>query len=876
MNPRIFHIRRDRRVSLEDEVREEVETHIAMWADHLVARGMSRDDAERHARARFGSFDAALGDLYLSARRREEQMLRHEWWNTLSHELVFAIRQARRQPVFMIVALLTFALGIGATTAIFSVVRGVLLRPLPFREPARLAAIWPSRAISNAELLYLQREAKSFESISALSLGWGIAMTGAGEPRQLHAARTSVNFFNTLGARTLLGRSFASNESERGAWSVVVLSHELWTTQFGSDTAVIGRIVDMDGQPTRIIGVMPPGFEALQAGVDAWLPLQIDPSSPFHTGALSVGLGRLARNASFASATAELAGVAPRMRVAFSYADDYARGATVTSLHESLVGDVRRSLLVLLGAVGLLVAIAVANVGNLMLVHASGRQRELAVRRALGASPQQIIRQLLVQSLLIAVSGGMLGILVGTLSLRLLKSILPSTLPMLAAVNIDWGVLGVCSAITIVAGLAFGIGPALLASRVDPEGALRAGTAESSGRGHSFMRDSLVVAEVALAVVLVVGASLMTKTLWRLNRVDVGFDPRNVLTFLIQPTSGQIKSPAQATAYFDEVTRRVAAVPGVKSVGAAQHLPLSGFNWQGSLEIESRPIPQSATHPSIVWRSVVANYFGAMRIPLVRGRLFTEADSRDAPRVILISAAMAKHYWPDRDPIGDRIRLGNATQRDWAAVVGIVGDVRSAAPNAPAVEEAYRPNAQQDLHFMHFVVRAGVDPLTLVSPVRAAVHSFDQTVPVAEVRLLGDVFAASTETSRVVALLLVAFASLGLILGAVGIYGVISFSVGQRTRELGIRTALGAIERRLALMILGEGLRTSGLGVLIGLVVAVIAVRPMESLLFEVKATDPVIYVAVACALLLVALAASYFPARRAARIDPLVALRSE
>ena len=876
MSPRVFRIRRDAPASLESEVREEIETHVAMWTDHLVARGMPRQEAGRQARARFGSYDAALGTLYESARRREKRLRFHERWSMVRHDVVFALRQARRQPVFTIIALLTFALGIGANTAMFSVVRGVLLRPLPFRDPSRLVAIWPTRAISNAELLFMQQESRSMESVSALSLGWGIAMTGAGEPRQLHAARVSVNFFNTLGVHPVLGRSFAPNESQRDAWNVAILSHELWQSQFGADSAAIGRVIDMDARPTRIVGIMPAGFEAMQAGVDAWLPLQIDPSSPYHTGALSVGVGRLAKGASVASATSELTALAPRMRTAFGYADDYARGATVVGLHESLVGDIRRSLLVLLGAVGLLVLIAVANVGNLMLAHASGRRRELAVRRALGASQGQIARQLLVQSLTIAAAGGALGTIVGTFGLRILKAILPSRLPMLSAVNIDWSVLAVCTAVTIGAGLLFGIGPALLASRVDPDGALRAGASESSSRSHSFMRESLVVAEVALAVVLVVGAGLMTETLWRLNRVDIGFDPHNVLTFLVQPTSGQISSPEQATAYFAEITRRVASIPGVKAVGAAQHLPLSGFNWRGSLDIESRPVAATTTRPNIVWRSIVGDYFGAMRIPLVRGRFFDEADGPQSPQVVVISAAMAKHYWPDRDPIGERIKLGNGTQRDWATIIGVAGDVRSAAPNAPPVEEAYRPNKQQDLRFMHFVVRGNVDPLALIGPVRSAIHSYDQRVPVAEVRLLGDIFAAATETSRVVTMLLAAFAFLGLTLGAVGIYGVISYSVGQRTRELGIRTALGAIERRIALMIVGEGLRTACIGIFIGTVGAILAARSLETLLFEVSAADPALYASVVAGLLIVALAASYFPARRAARIDPLIALRGE
>ena len=786
------------------------------------------------------------------------------------------MRQARRQPAVTTIALLTFALGIGANTAMFSVVRGVLLRPLPYSDPQRLAAIWPGRAISNAELLYLQQNARTLQSVAAFSPGWGIALTGAGEPRQLHAARVSVNFFGVLGVHPAIGRPFAPNESERGAWDVAVLSHELWTTQFGADSSAIGRVVDMDGQPTRIVGVMPAGFEAFQSGVDAWLPLQINPSSPFHTGQLSLGFGRLAQGATFAAATTELAALTPRMRAQFNYADDYGRGAQVTSLHESLVGNVKRSLLVLLGAVGLLVLIAVANVGNLLLAHAAGRRRELAVRRALGASAGQIVRQFLVQSSMLAAAGGALGVLAGTLGMRALKTLLPSTLPLLSSVGIDGAVLATCIAVIAGAGLLFGIGPALLGSRVDPEGALRAGTAESSSRSHSTMRDVLVVAEVALAVVLVAGAALMTETLWRLNHVNVGFDPRNVATFLIQPTSGQLGSGTNATTYFYEVVRRVAIIPGVKSVGAAQHLPLSGFNWQGSLDIETRPIPATTTHPSIVWRSVVGDYFGTMRIPLVRGRLFDAADTRDAPPVIIISAAMAKHYWPDRNPIGERIRIGNGTNRKWATIVGVVGDVRSAAPNAPPVEEAYRPNSQQDLRFMHFVVRTGVDPLAVAAQVRAAVHSYDATVPVAEVRSLGEVFSASTETSRVVAVLLVGFALLGLALGAVGIYGVISYSVSQRTRELGIRTALGAIESRIALMVLGEGLRTAAIGIVLGTAAALVAARSLGSLLYGVSAADPAIYATVIFTLLGVALAASYLPARRAARVDPMIALRGD
>jgi putative ABC transport system permease protein len=803
-------------------------------------------------------------------------MERRERWATIRGDIVFALRQARRQLRFTIIALLTFALGIGANTAMFGVVRGVLLRPLPYRDPARLAAIWPTRAISNAELVYLQRGAKSFESVAAFSPGWGIAMTGAGEPRQLDGARVSANFFQTLGVQPQIGRAFRPDESDRGKWDVAILSHRLWIEHFGGDSSVLGRVVDLDAQPHRIIGIMPAGFEAFQPDVDAWLPLQIDPSSPFHTGQTALALGRLTRGVSLEQATTELTTFVPQMRTAFNYADDYGRGATVISLHESLVGNVRGSLLVLFGAVAFLVLIAVANVANLLLVHAAGRRRELSIRRALGASRSQIARQLLVQSLLLAIAGGVAGIGIGVIAMHALKAILPSTIPMLGAANIDMAVLLVSASVTIVAGIVFGMAPALLASRIDPEVVLRAGSSGTSTRGHASVRESLVVIEVALAVVLVSGAGLMTETLWRLSRVDLGFRPHAVMSVRIQPSSGQVKSVGATTQYFDELTRRIAAIPGVRNVGAAQHLPLSGFNWMGKLDIETRPIRTTATHPSVVWRSVVGDYFGAMNIPLLRGRLFTATDTRSAPPVVVINATMAKHFWPDRDPIGERIRLGNGSRNEWATIVGIVGDVRSASPDLPAPDEAYRPNTQQGLVFMHFVIRGSDRPLSIAPQVRAAVRSFDKTVPIAEVRSLDDIFATSTAGRRTVAILLAAFAGIGLVLGAVGIYGVIGYAVSQRTRELGIRTALGAVESRITMMVIGEGLRMTTIGIAIGIVVALVAARSLRALVFGVTTGDPPVYAGVALTLAIVATAAAYFPARRAARVDPLAALRGE
>ncbi|MGH7619916.1 MAG: ABC transporter permease [Gemmatimonadaceae bacterium] len=788
----------------------------------------------------------------------------------------YALRTLRKAPAFTTIALVTFALGIGANTSVYSVVSGVLVRPLPYAAPEQLAAIWPTKTISNAELEYLQQHARALSAVAAFSPGWGIPLTGSGEPRQLDAARVSTNFFQTLGVHPALGRGFADGESSPDRWNVVVLSHALWVSQFGADPSVLGRVVDLDGTPHRVVGVMPASFEAFQAGVDAWLPLQIDRTSRFYTGQTALAFGRLAPGASLAAAAAELATLVPPMRTAFNYTEDYGRGGTVTSLHDSLVGGARGSLFVLLGAVAALLLIAGANVGNLLLLQAITRRREFAVRRALGASRGQIARQLMVQSLIVSLAGGLLGTALGLLGVRALKSVLPPTLPFLGAVSVDWRVLAVSAAIAIVIGVVFGIAPPLFATGVDPDGALRVSATSGSGRAGEATRRALVVAEVALAMVLVVGAALMTTTLWQLNRVDLGYSPAGVLSLRVQPPSSRVGSVDAVRTYFDDMMRRIAAQPGVVAVGASQHLPLTGFNWHGSLEIEKSPLPATATHPSVVWRSVAGDYFGAMKIPLKRGRLFLATDTRDAPPVIIINEAMAKRYWSAGDPIGERIKIGNGSHDDWATIVGVVGSVRFISPNTVPGDEVYRPNAQQGQSSMFIVVRTSGNPMRILPSVRAAIRAADTNVPIAEVRSLGDVFAASTATPRTIALLLVAFAAVGLVLGAVGIFGVISYAVTQRTRELGIRAALGAVEGRIVAMVVGEGARMVLAGIAIGGVAAVFAARSLEALLFGVTTSDPRVYLGVGAGLGLVAVAAAWLPARRAARVDPLIALRGD
>jgi predicted permease len=847
---------------------EEIKFHIEMHTERAVRDGVQPDDARRQALVAFGGRETwreAARDEYRS--RAVERVMQ---------DARFAMRTLRKSPQFAAIALLTFALGIGASTAVFSVVSGILLRPLPFVAPDRLAAIWPTSTISNAELEYLQQHATAFEAVAAFSPGWGIALTGSGEPRQLNGARVSTNFFQTLGIRPALGRAFADGESFSGQWDVSVISHELWQTQFGSDPTVIGRVVQMDGTPVRVIGVMPASFEAFQAGVDAWLPLQINRESRFYTGQTAIGFGRLKPTATHSSATANVATLVPQMRSQFNYSDEYGKGGTVVALQDMLVGNVKTSLLVLLGAVTFVLLIAGANVGNLLLVHATARRRELAVRRALGASKAQVAQQLLVQSIVIAIVGGTLGTALGIVGVRALKAILPASLPLVSSVSVDWRVLLVSTVATILIGIAFGVAPALSATRVDPDGALRASSSGGVTRTGAATRRTLVVIEIALAMVLVVGAALMTESLRRLSNVDLGFTPSGLLSFRIQPTSGQVNDVEQIRVYFDEMRRRLAAQPGVQSVGAVQHLPLSGFAWRGDLDIERRPLPANATHPRAVWRSIVGDYFATMKIPLRRGRLFAATDMRDAPAVVIINEAMARRHWGNDDPIGQRIKVGNGSRNDWATIVGIVGNVRFQSPDTPPIDEVYRPNEQQGLAFMHFVVRTAGDPRAVMPSLRTAIRSLDATVPIADVRALGDLYDATTATPRTIARLLLGFAAVGLLLAAIGVYGVIAYGVGQRTRELGIRTALGAVEARITRMVVLEGVRMSIVGILIGVVAAVVASRSLSTLVFGVTTTDATVYASVAALLLLVAVAASYVPARRAARVDPLIALRSE
>ena len=795
---------------------------------------------------------------------------------TLPGDLRYAVRGLRRRPGFTAVAMLTLALGIGANAAIFSAVRGILLQPLPFREADRLVAFNAEQFIANAELLYLREHARSLRDVGAMSPGWGMALTGVGDATQLTTARVSTNLFDLLGVRATYGRSFESDESTPGRETVAILGHALWAERFGSEPSVIGRRITLDGTPYTVVGVLPQGFELLGRSADLWTPLVIDPGAWFHRGAVSWMVGRLRDEVTLNQARAELRGLFPQMQAAFEFAPDYYRNATLLPLHERTVGSVRMVLIVLLAAVGFIVMIAGANVGNLLLMRAASRRREIAVRTALGATRGRVIKQLLVESVVLALAGATVGAVLGAIGVRVLRGTLPSDIPRLSAIALDAPVLAMCAGIAVVIGIVFGLAPAFLASGGDTQDSLRGSRGVAGRVGGERARATLVIAEVALTLVLVIGAGLMMRTLWSLTHVAPGFRSDGMLTLRLQPTGDRYSGGTRLSDYVTTVLDRLATLPGVRSAGSIHHLPLAGYAWYANIDVEGRVRAPNEAPLRSGWRVISGDYFQAMGIPLIRGRAFTPADTREASPVAIVSEAFAREAWPNEDPIGKRFQAGNATRSGAATVVGVVGGVRHVTLDAAPEPEMYRPLAQTPMPMVTIVLRTSGDPLTLASLARQTIRDMDADVPISDIRSGAEVVSASVARSRLVMALLLVFAGVGVILGAVGVYGVIAYAVGERRREIGVRIALGADPRTVAGSVVWHGVRYASIGVGIGLAGAFAATRVMQTLLFGVSATDPATFVAVSGFLIGVAALASYLPARSAARTDPMIALRSD
>lgn len=808
----------------------------------------------------------------------------------LIEDLRFAMRSLKRSPGFAIVAVLTLALGIGANSAIFSLVNGILLKPLAFAAPERLVSVAESSVddvFPQGAVVAMQKNLRTMDVVGFSDIG-GLNLTGVGEPVRLQGSAVSANLFSVLGVKPELGRSFRAGEDQPGQDNVVILSHELWEQKFGGDPNVIGKVIALEGTGRQIVGVMPAGFQLASAKVQFWIPLDLDSRNVgayWGSGFMPV-VGRLRRGVTMEQAQAEIRSSVPKLRGMFPWRmpDALWADAGVIPLEQGLVGDASAKLLILLSAVGLVLLIACANVANLLLARAAVRQREMAVRAALGASRWRICRQLLTESVLLGICGGAVGILLALNGLGWLKSILPADTPRLASVTIDWRVVTFTAAVAILAGVIFGLVPALHTSKIDLTESLKTGGQQAAAAGASRrLRNALGVAEIAIAVVLVIGAGLLVRSLWLLAHVNPGFRTESIVTARVTPNEKFCAEFARCQNFYDGLIARLRAMPGVRDAAAASMVPLDFVNWGYAAEMEGHPYVPGQVAPTVLETAITPGYLRLMGIPLLQGRAFTEADSATgAASVALVTAATAKLYWPGESAVGKHIRP--VFDKTWTTIVGVVGDVSEASLASKWPDWAggsiYEPygngRGKLPLTQMSIVVRTTGGQSGIAEGIRRAVAALNPDAPVSEMKTLSTIVSQSMAGPRSTMSLFAIFAGLALLLGIVGIYSVVSYSVAQRTAEIGVRMALGAQRRDVLRMILGEGARMALIGVGIGVAGAFAATRLMASLLYGVTASDPATFAAVAALLVIVTLGACYVPARRAMRLDPIKALRYE
>jgi predicted permease len=791
-------------------------------------------------------------------------------------DLRMALRSLLRRPGFTTLCVLTLGLAAGANAAILAVVYGVLLKPLPFADPDRLVAVWPGRFQSNADLDYLRQRAPAFGTLAAVAPGWTMALSGAGMPAKIVVARVSGNFFETLGVRPILGRTFSEQQARTGADSVVLLSHHLWVQQFGGDPSVVGRTVRLEGEPFEIWGVLPPDLEVFGLKTDAYSPFALDASAWYHQLSFSLFLARLAPGVSPDRAERDYRALIPGMRRDRGYPNDYGRTARLQDLRGATVGDVASSLVLVGAAVVLILVIAGANVGTLLLTRAAGRSREIAVRAAVGASRMRIARELLAESALLAIAGGVSGIVLARGMLPLLLALLPRDTPRVGEIAIDPLVMGVVLGVAVIVALIFGTAPALTAARLKTAALLRAG-ASTESRQTRRARALLISAEIALALVLAIGAALMLQTLWRLNRVNPGFEVERLLTLQLQPTDVGARRSRTTSGYYELVLERLRSLPGVTAAGAIQHLPFSGYSWTAALDIQGLEIPPGASRPAAGLRIATPGYFNAVRQPLVSGRDFTPQDAGRREAVVVNQTFANTHFGSAAAAIGRRLRThGGGTPPPWMSVIGVVGDIRHAALTTEPTPEIYTSISANSINAMMVAVRTEGDPLSLVPAVRDAIWSVDRNVPISDIQTMSAKIGASLARPRLLMILLSGFAVLGIVLSVTGVYGVVAYSVTRRRREIGIIIALGAERTRVVCAVLREGFLFAIGGLAAGIPATIVATRLMRSVLYGITPTDPRTYALLAAGVTGIVVCACLFPAYRASRVDPVAALRSE
>lgn len=806
----------------------------------------------------------------------------------LLQDVRYALRQLRKSPGFAAVAIITLALGIGANTAIFSVVNAVLLRPLPYKDDGRLVVVLHNgrNPVAPANFADWQSQNHSFESMGAAE-SWSPNLTSTDNPENLSGLRITSEIFPMLGVQPLLGRVFLPEEQQPGKDLEVVLSYSLWQNHFAGDANVLGRAVALNGHGYTIVGVMPKDFQfapfwATKATI--WAPLALGDRLGNRGGNSLRVFGRLKSGVTLEQARAEMTGIADRLEQQYPGTN---RDVQVVSLREKVVGNIRAALLVLLGAVGFVLLIGCANVAHMFLARSAARQREIAVRAALGAMRWRVLRQYLLESLVIALLGGVCGLLLALWGTRVLIALGPQQIPRLATIGVDQYVLLFVLAVSLITGLVFGILPAWKASAANVSEALKEGERGSSeGVGRNRLRSLLVSSEFAFAVILLAGAGLMIRTFVAVQNIDPGFDPHNVLTMMVRILGTEQTAPGHTGPFYQQVLQKVSAIPGVQSASAINHLPLAGDQWGFPFHVEGQPMERPGESPSATFRAVFPGYFQTMRVPILSGRELSEADNSSVPDVIIINDYMARHYWPGENPIGKRITFDDPQKNpSWAIVVGVVKNtVRSNWVN-PAEEEVFVPYLQSKQYlqnpsgpfaYLTLVVRTTDDPANLASEVQAAIHSIDRNVPISEVQTMDQVVTKATGESRFYLTLLGAFACVALILAAVGIYGVMSYSVSRRIHEMGIRMALGAQREDVLKLVVWHGVMLAIAGIAVGMAGALALTRLMSGLLYGTKPADPATFATAVVVLGLVAIVSSYVPARRAAKVDPMTALRYE
>jgi putative ABC transport system permease protein len=863
-----------------EQLEEEIQSHLKMAASERRDRGEPSEEAERAARREFGNLA-----LVKDTTRRQWGWL---WLEEFLQDLRYGARMIRRNPGFTLVAVLTLVLGIGANTAIFSLVNGVLLRALPLPQPDRLVSMtyyYPKGAF------VVMRDQSRTMDIVAHTDSTEFNLTGKDLPIRLSGSSVSAKWFSVVGGQAALGRTFREGEDQPGKDALVILSHSVWERRFSSDPNIVGRSILLDGVSREVVGVMPSDFRYPSPKTEAWVPLHLDArkTGNYWGDSYMPVIARLRPGATLEEARTEVAQLRPRVLAAFAWpmpSETWIKGSVI-SLQEAIVGDVRTRLLILLGAVGLLLLIACANVANLLLARAATRQKEIALRTALGAGRGRIARQLVTESVLMSVLGGALGLGAARYGLSILKAMLPADLPRLADVAVDARVLLFTALLSVLTGIVFGLVPATGSSRVDLTKALKTGS-DRGASGNHRLSSTLVMGEVALSVVLVIAAGLLVKSLWNLSNANPGFRSEYILTARVTPNQSFCEVEGRCQSFYNGLLERVRALPAVKDAAAVNGLPLSGAWETIPSDVSGHPVAAGAHVPMFLERVVTPEYLQLMGIPLLRGRGLTEADAGgSAQRVMLISKSTAERFWPGKDPIGQHIKP--RWLNDWWEVVGVVGDVRenSMTQNLPEwlegeVYTPYGPHAIQGSGpeappaELTLVIRTTEESTQLGRELQGVVSGLNGDVPVTQIETLHGWLSEAVAGPRSTASLFSIFAGLAVILGAVGVYGVISYSVAQRTREIGIRVALGAKRKQVLLLVVGHGARLAVIGVAIGLVGALLLTRLMASLLYGVGAADPFTYFIVAVLLVFIALAASYIPARRAMRVDPVVALRYE